>query len=599
MHYLMGKFEVTQSQWESIMGYNPSLFKGADDPVENVSWNDCQEFLSKLNALPAVKESGLLFRLPTEEEWMYACRAGATGDYCKLADGTEITEDTLGRVAWFDENSGARTHPVGKKLPNAFGLYDMHGNVWEWTSTADGHDRVDCGGGWNNVASDCESFTRGRGSPSVRDDLLGFRLCVSRRNERNDMITSIIETLVSIPDRHYLLGKYEVTQSQWEAVMENNPSVFKVSDNPVENVSWNDCQEFLSKLNALPAVKESGLLFRLPTEEEWMYACRAGATGDYCKLADGTEITEDTLGRVAWFKDNADERTHPVGQKQPNGFGLYDMHGNVCEWTQTTDNEGRISRGGGWDNSAERCESSYRSRIWLFDPGFRLCASRGVAQKNATTSDNLNTDETKKLIANMVPIPGKDYLMGKYEVMQSLWEAVMGSNPSFFKGGDNPVENMSWDDCQKFLKKLNSLPAVEESGLVFRLPTDAEWEFACRAGATGKYCKLASGTEISETTLGQVAWYEGNAGKTTHPVGQKEPNAFGLYDMHGNVWEWCQDEIGEVWDYAKGKDFQHDRVNRGGGFAFASHCCESSCRYGLARDDQHLALGFRLCAEKR
>ena len=114
------------------MGENPSKFKNVDNPIENVSWNDCQKFLKKLNALPSVKESGLVFRLPTEEEWEYACRAGSTEDYCKLADGTGITEDTLGEVAWYDDNSESKTHPVGKKKPNAFGLYDMLGNVGEW-----------------------------------------------------------------------------------------------------------------------------------------------------------------------------------------------------------------------------------------------------------------------------------------------------------------------------------------------------------------------------------------------------------------------------------------------------------------------------------
>lgn len=175
--FLMGKFEVTQAQWEEVMGKNPSEFKGPDNPVENVSWDDCLEFLEKLNALPSVKTSGLTFRLPTEEEWEYACRAGATGDYCKLTDGTEINAKTLGEVAWFPDNSGGKTHPVGHKKPNAFGLYDMHGNVWEWTSTADGGYRVYRSGSWINSARYCESSSRGKSSPSTRINSIGFRLC--------------------------------------------------------------------------------------------------------------------------------------------------------------------------------------------------------------------------------------------------------------------------------------------------------------------------------------------------------------------------------------------------------------------------------------
>ena len=207
--YRMGKYEVTQAQWEAVMGENPSYFKGADHPVENVSWDDCQAFLEKLNVHPAARASGLVFRLPTEEEWEFACRAGSTNDFCRLADGTEITEATLGHVAWFDENLSTRPRwlarfldfaerlvdrvrevdwsetlshkPVGRKKPNAWGLYDLHGNVWEWTETAVGGGRVSRGGGWYFSARDCGSSSRFRLSPSDRLDGLGFRLCASGR----------------------------------------------------------------------------------------------------------------------------------------------------------------------------------------------------------------------------------------------------------------------------------------------------------------------------------------------------------------------------------------------------------------------------------
>ncbi len=189
---------------------------------------------------------------------------------------------------------------------------------------------------------------------------------------------SVYITLRSVPGNLWF-GLYEVTQAQWEAVMGENPSLFKDEGNPVDSVSWDDCQKFLWKLNALPAVEKYGLTFRLPTDEEWERACRAGATGDYCFLADGTEITKDTLGQVAWFEDNAFNKTHLVGQKQPNAFGLYDMHGNVREWTSTADGERRVYRGGGWNDSAWRCESSnrlgYSSSHRYYSLGFRLCAS--------------------------------------------------------------------------------------------------------------------------------------------------------------------------------------------------------------------------------
>ena len=141
----------------SVMAKNPSKFKGGDRPVESVSWNDCQDFIKKVNELDEVKKLGFVFRLPTDDQWEYACLAGSKGDFCLGADGKRIKKSTLGEVAWYGDNSGGKTHPVGQKKPNAFGLYDIHGNVWEWTSTQYGTStqyysagHIICGGGWSD-----------------------------------------------------------------------------------------------------------------------------------------------------------------------------------------------------------------------------------------------------------------------------------------------------------------------------------------------------------------------------------------------------------------------------------------------------------------
>ena len=181
---LFGKYEVTQVQWETLLGNNPSSSdsKMPNLPVENVSWYDCQLFLSILNNdIPTVKELGLTFRLPTQEEWEQACMAGSNGKYCRLADGTEITEASLGQVAWFDDNSNYKFHPGGQKLPNAWGLYDMLGNVWEMTETVFFNRSASGGSIWES--SDRGFFSSGSRSMPMYNlkqrESVGFRVCAS------------------------------------------------------------------------------------------------------------------------------------------------------------------------------------------------------------------------------------------------------------------------------------------------------------------------------------------------------------------------------------------------------------------------------------
>ena len=133
----------------------------------------------------------------------------------------------------------------------------------------------------------------------------------------------------------------------------------------------------------------------------------------------------------------------------------------------------------------------------------------------------------------------KPFKMGVHEVTQAQYEQVMGVNPSRFKGANNPVEMVSWEEAVEFCRRLSELPAEKAAGNVYRLPTEAEWEYACRAGTTTKY---SFGDDESE--LGNYAWSLENSGDKTHPVGGKKPNAWGLHDMHGNVSEWCQDCYG-------------------------------------------------------
>ena len=193
--FYMGKFPVTQAQYEAVMGVNPSHFHGeccadsANNPVELVSWDDAQEFCKRLS-----KSAGKPVRLPTEAEWEYACRAGSNTAFCFSDD-----ESKLGEYAWHYINSGGKTHPVGQKCPNAYGLHDMHGNVWEWcqdwygnylaqgakakpaknpTGPATGARRVLRGGSWDDIPGLCRAARRYWGSPVFRGRGIGFRVVV-------------------------------------------------------------------------------------------------------------------------------------------------------------------------------------------------------------------------------------------------------------------------------------------------------------------------------------------------------------------------------------------------------------------------------------
>ncbi len=187
----------------------------------------------------------------------------------------------------------------------------------------------------------------------------------------------------------------------------------------------------------------------------------------------------------------------------------------------------------------------------------------------------------------------RPFYLGKYLVTQEQWQAVTGSNPSAFMGPKNPVEHVSWDDCQEFLKRLNGvfrriLPAREGE---FRLPTEAQWEFACRAGSTTRYC---FGDDAS--ALGQY----GTLGGKTQPVGKKRPNAWGLYDMHGNVWEWCQDWYHESYyansptDDPTGPVTGSYRVFRGGSCNYVAGSCRSAYRRRFRPEFRSDCLGFRV-----
>jgi len=241
-----------------------------------------------------------------------------------------------------------------------------------------------------------------------------------------------------------------------------------------------------------------------------------------------------------------------------------------------------------WDGKEAVAEYAKRAGL---DPGITLELGDGVkmglvlipAGKFVMGSPEDEQDRYKVEGPQHDVTLGKPFYMGKSEVTQEQYEKLIKVNPSHFKGARNPVEQVSWDDAQAFCKKLG-----EKTGRTVRLPSEAEWEYACRAGS-------------KTPLLGRVAWYGENSDKKTHPVGEKEPNALGLFDMLGNVWEWVEDDghgsyanapaDGSAWI---GNPRGALRVLRGGSWYGHPRYCRSAYRFGLSPETRYDVIGFRV-----
>ena len=214
-----------------------------------------------------------------------------------------------------------------------------------------------------------------------------------------------------------------------------------------------------------------------------------------------------------------------------------------------------------------------------------IAVEGGTFQMGATSEQGSDAYSDEKPVHSVTL---SDYYIGETEVTQELWQAVMGSNPSYFKGSQKPVEKVSWNDCQEFIGKLNQL-----TGKNFRLPTEAEWEYAARGGNKSKGYKYSG-----SNTIGNVAWYTNNSSSTTHDVKTKSPNELGIYDMSGNVYEWCQDWYGNYGSGSqtnpKGPSSGSYRVYRGGSWCNNAEFCRVSIRSGSYPGNSSDSLGLRL-----
>ena len=428
--FYIGKYEVTQEQWETISGNNPSETKGPNLPVTSVSWDDCQTFIKKLNE----KTKGS-YRLPTEAEWEFSCRAGTTIAY---SFGSSIKKND----ANFGDGMAGFIKPVGSYKANPYGLYDMHGNVYEW-----------CEDWFASYAAGIVTNPKGPAAAELRV----LRGGSFGSNDENSLRCA--NRFFSAPSNRFTGVGFRLVR---DVVFDTVVVPAKIKPDPGE------------------VIPTKGVLLVAPFSE--------------------TKAKEVQKEIAMSLKKELEEKVN-LG----NGVSL---------------------------------------DLMLIPAGKFVMGS-------PLTEIGHHISETQHEVTLTKP-----FYMGKYEVTQEQWEGVMGNNRSSKnKGPTLPVTDVSWDDCQNFLKKLN---ANTDGG--YRLPTEAEWEYACRAGTMTAY-------SVGDRLTNSDASYGDGAG-SIKAVGIYKANAFGLYDLHGNVWEWCEDWYGDYPAGAvtdpKGPETGERRVLRGG-----------------------------------
>ncbi len=422
------------------------------------------------------------------------------------------------------------------------------------------------------------------------------------------------EPVHSLSIDSFYIGRYEVTQQEWTAVMGNNPSTYQGDILPVQDIDWYMAIEYCNKRSQMegltPCYSGSGDNiacnfaadgYRLPTEAEWEYAARGGL-----KCRHYIYSGSNNPGETAWHELNCDDKIQPVGKKMPNELGIYDMSGNIWEWcwdwyeagyysqSPTNNPKGpaggkkRAYRGGGgpggrieWLRSTARynLDPTFRS----FDMGFRIAGNTSgkktgnmVLVDGGTFLMGSNDGGSGERLAHIITL--NSFYIGKFEVTQEEWRAVMGKNPSYWVGAKSPVDSIDWYDAVEYCNKRSRMEGLtpcytgngddivcnfEADG--YRLPTEAEWEYAGRGGALSRNFKY-SGSD----NPGEVGWYVENSTFKNETVGRKKANELGIHDMSGNLWEWCWDWFDREYyknsprQNPQGPTFGLRRVMRGG-----------------------------------
>jgi formylglycine-generating enzyme required for sulfatase activity len=539
--FYLGKYEVTQAQYETVMTGNseglnakPSAWPNNNDrPVEKVSWNDVQVFLSRLNDMEQTAgrlPAGWKYVLPTEAQWEYACRAGTTTAY---SWGNDINS-TRANYNWDGGSTTGidfkQTRDVGLYAANSWGFFDMHGNVWEWVydywkagylgglqtnpeGPASSTSRIKRGGSWHSPGIDMRSARRYANTPSHRTNSLGFRLA------------------------------------------------FQAMPADTANPE-------LELFEGAAITPEAGQAWAEPGVEA--HDARDGNITDHIVVTGTVDMNSTGTYLLT--------------------YSVQDGAGNTASTTRTVTVVG--------NRTVDLNATVAMDMIWCPPGTFTMGSPLSEAGRQS--------DETEHNVSLT-----KGFYLGKYEVTQAQYMAVIGTNPSEFNAtgtGNRPVEQVNWTEAVAFCTQLTAqeqaagrLPA----GWAYVLPTESQWEYACRAGTTIPY---SWGVTIASSNA-NYNWdggiNDGNDFKQTRDVGQYAANPWGFFDMHGNVWEWTADAYqatyppgNPVVDPTNLGASGSSRVIRGGSWVDGGATLHSAQRNDSTPGYRGRNLGFRVGFQK-
>ena len=561
--FYMGRYEVTQAQWTAKMGSNPSFFSGYSDspsrPVEQVSWNMIASGSTSFMSL-----TGL--RLPTEAEWEYAYRAGTTAAFHSYAaQPNGFNDDTLlGNIAWYSGNNGASgsftygTKAVGGKLANGLGLHDMSGNVWEWCQD------------WYSSTYYASSPLTNPTGPTTGSFRLFRGGCYRRASSEGRASERFAFTPGSIGDD---VG-FRVVRTADLAISSVSPATGSTAGGTAITITG-------TSLTGATSVTVGGVAATsvvVVSSTSITAVTPAGTVG-----AKSVAVTTPSGTATA---TNAFTYVVPTGW-----YIVLEQAPNAAVVTNVTLRNAITASGLPW-----RVQDTSSGIEMLLVPAGTFTMGCSASTQYVCASDESPTHQVTLTQA---------FYMGRYEVTQAQWTAKMGSNPSLFvpengysSDTSKPVERVSWNMIASGSTSFMSLTGL-------RLPTEAEWEYAYRAGTTTAFHSYPAQPNgfNNDTLLGNIAWYSGNNGASgsstygTKAVGGKFANALGLHDMSGNVYEWCQDWYGPYSSVSvtnpTGPTTGTSRLLRGGYWVGASNDWRASQRDkdspgGVSGDD-----GFR------